>query len=157
MPRNPIESEWRFWPKVLPVESGCWEWQAFRCGNGYGRFSGYGCGKILASRFVYELCVGPIPFGLKVLHRCDNPSCVNPAHLFLGTMKDNSEDMVRKGRHRNQNTAKPICKHGHSLTPDNVYISQNKRQCRTCTITRSARKRAARHAAELAIEALEAS
>ncbi len=90
----------RFWFKVNvgnPTE--CWKWLAYCDPCGYGKFyvpqqrgMGY------ASRVAYELTNGPIPKGLYVLHRCDNPPCVNPSHLFLGSKKDNTQDMVRKQR-----------------------------------------------------------
>ena len=67
-------------------------------GGGY-PLSCLGAGKYTAtSRAVWEECFGPIPKGLFVLHKCDNPKCVNPEHLFLGTQKDNMEDKTRKGR-----------------------------------------------------------
>lgn len=77
----------------------CWIWTAATvCGYGC---IGYGAGKIAkAHRVSWELHNGPIPGGLCVLHHCDNPLCVNPDHLFLGTRKDNSDDMIAKGRDR---------------------------------------------------------
>lgn len=83
-----------FWSKVekIPFHS-CWEWIAAQK-DGYGRFgsSGY------AHRYSYELHKGKIPQGLFVCHHCDNPSCVNPDHLFLGTNEDNVRDMFQKNR-----------------------------------------------------------
>jgi len=94
---SPIEE--RFWAKVNKIEGGCWEWTAAKS-VGYGRFKVDGR-LLLAHRFSYELQHGPIPEGLWVLHHCDNPCCVNPEHLFLGTRSDNMLDCVRKGRHVN--------------------------------------------------------
>lgn len=76
----------------------CWEWTGTRHRQGYGWF-GMGGKKIMAHRAAYTLFVGPIPKGLLVCHRCDNPSCANPEHLFLGTYRDNNRDCVAKGRH----------------------------------------------------------
>jgi len=75
----------------------CWEWSAGKFKQGYGAF-GIDKKMVNTHRVAYELFVGPIPEGLCVLHTCDNPSCVNPNHLFLGTQKDNIQDMVKKGR-----------------------------------------------------------
>lgn len=78
-------------------ENGCWEWTASVSRDGYGFFSSNG--KIRsAHRFSYEFFCGEIPSNLLVLHKCDNPRCVKPSHLFLGTVKDNVRDMVEKKR-----------------------------------------------------------
>ena len=83
-----------------PMSNGCIEWQGYKNKGGYGRrrFRGF---KKLVHREVYELTHGcVIPFGLIVCHRCDNPACINPSHLFLGTHKDNIQDCIKKGRHK---------------------------------------------------------
>lgn len=90
--------ETRFWRKVDrrgPNE--CWHWLGSRIGPGYGEFWANGA-KHISSRFSFELANGPIAAGLQVLHSCDNPPCVNPAHLTLGTALDNSRDMIAKRR-----------------------------------------------------------
>ena len=92
--------EWRFWQSVAPMTEGggCWEWVGTIGSNGYGNIAS--CGKKRsAHRVSWELHFGNP--GLKcVLHRCDNPPCVNPTHLFLGTHDDNMRDRTLKGRNR---------------------------------------------------------
>ena len=88
----------RFWNKVnKQAENGCWEWTASVNNKGYGwfRLDGKNRG---AHRVSWMLQHGAVPGGLFVLHRCDNPSCVNPDHLWLGTNADNMRDKVEKGR-----------------------------------------------------------
>jgi hypothetical protein len=83
--------------KKFIVTPGCWLWMGKLHPRGYGRFRGK-TGD-MAPRFSYECYRGEIPPGMQVCHKCDNPQCVNPDHLFLGTNQDNVDDKVRKGRH----------------------------------------------------------
>ncbi len=120
-PKRPIME--RFEEKCVPEPmSGCWIWlgRAHKT-HGYGIFSqwpklGY------AHRFSWTLHYGEIPKGLCVLHKCDVPLCVNPNHLFLGTVKDNMLDMARKGRQRKGTL---YCRNGH--------LKDYARRCQQCS------------------------
>jgi hypothetical protein len=89
----------RFWSKVRKIEGGCWEWIGGKNDEGYGKFNlNRNGGTVNAHRYSYQLNIGPIPKGMLVCHHCDNPSCVNPKHLFLGTAEDNAWDKENKNR-----------------------------------------------------------
>lgn len=90
----------RFFAKINKhCDNGCWEWTGYRNKKNYGSTTIYRIKKTLkAHRLSWILAKGEIHDGLSVLHKCDNPSCVNPDHLFLGTHIDNMDDMCSKGR-----------------------------------------------------------
>lgn len=104
------KDERRYWAKIDKNGSvpghvigldACWNWTAFRKpNNGYGTFhiGGRSGAIVLAHRLSYQIHFGPVPDDLSVLHRCDNPACCNPGHLFLGTQQDNVDDREAKGR-----------------------------------------------------------
>lgn len=95
MGRKPNTPE-RFWQRVDKA-SECWEWTGARTPAGYGKI-GWAKQDTYAHRIAWMLTHGAIPDGLHVLHRCDNPPCCKPAHLFLGTPADNAQDRDKKGR-----------------------------------------------------------
>ena len=130
--------EVRFWAKVEkrgPNE--CWPWRAKRQmrGGDYGHFESK-----LAHRIAFELHYGIAPGNKCVCHSCDNPPCCNPAHLWLGTRKENMDDMRRKGREpaiqrRHRSGPPEHCrKCGHRRTDDYVFRQYGKecRRCRAC-------------------------
>jgi len=125
---------------IYNSNNSCWTWIGNKNKQGYGYF-GLNGKTWKAHRLVWVFAFGKIPGGIFVLHKCDNPMCVNPSHLFLGTHKDNMDDMVAKGRAVNPKKDRVACKNGHLFSKENtrytpklsdnnkVYIN---RFCRVC-------------------------
>lgn len=88
----------RYWAYTKKAE-GCWEWSGYRDQNGYGRLH-LGARPVLAHRVAWEIFRHPLTPDQHVCHRCDNPPCVRPEHLFLGDHADNMADKMKKKRHR---------------------------------------------------------
>lgn len=86
-----------FWIKVKKVPGSCWEWIGGRSVQGYGKWT-FADRTVVAHRFSWQIVNGPIPKGAMILHSCDNPPCVNPSHLRLGSHRENMEDRQKRGR-----------------------------------------------------------
>lgn len=131
------------------TESGCWEWRGRRLPGGYGTIPHpKGSTWLYLHRLMYERYVGPIPEGLFIRHKCDNPPCSNPAHLEPGTHADNMRDMAERGRARNAyslgvvrygtttdgKVATKCRKRGHDITAEDALIrfDDGKVKCRAC-------------------------
>lgn len=143
----------RFWEKVELIPfSTCWHWNAAIAKNGYGKFnvgrSDVTHKKITktAHRLSWEFFnKREIPDGKLACHTCDNRSCVNPGHIFIGTHKDNMQDCAKKGRTKNYsyNKYKKMCKWGHQFTEENTLLYKRKdsngyqRRCKQCVLTAS--------------------
>lgn len=122
----------RFWAKV-DTTGDCWLWTGATTGKGWhGRFSVDGR-LTMAHRYSWEMANGPVPDGMKVLHRCDVPACVRPIHLFLGMQADNMRDAGRKGRIGTGKNA-THCKRGHPFTEHRA--ANGRRFCHACYLDR---------------------
>lgn len=129
-------TEQDFWNKALPLDGGCWEWQSgpkTKGKHGRFRFNGKYDG---AHRVAYLLTHGQITPGMYICHTCDNPSCVNPEHLYEGTNQDNQIDAVERGQHWyiNPHIQKTHCSRGHEYSEENTYYKPKNghRDCKTC-------------------------
>ncbi len=111
----------RFWKYVdVRGDNECWEWTAGKSDWGYGLLTVSGK-RLKASRISWWIHKNQDPWELDVLHTCDNPPCCNPNHLFLGTQKDNSQDMTQKGRHGRLGDGMPGERNGnHKLTEKDI-------------------------------------
>lgn len=127
----------KFWARV-DTTGDCWTWTGRLNEHGYGQTPFTSAGTRKAHRVSWMIHNGAIADGLCVCHRCDTPSCVNPAHLFLGTHLDNMRDMASKGR--GAKTLATHCVHGHSLADAYIHVRAadgvRQRACRTCAAIR---------------------
>jgi hypothetical protein len=134
----PTQERFMKFIKINPTTS-CWEWQGAKHEYGYGLFEFKSANgrwrSICAHRIAWIIFKGPIPDKLHIRHKCDNPPCVNPDHLEIGTHKDNMRD--RHERKTHPFSALTHCKNGHEFTTENTYLWRRSdtniiRKCRTC-------------------------
>lgn len=136
----------RFWKFVHhEPNTGCWLWGGALDSRKYGHIGGPNQTILKAHAISYEIHHGKPPAGMLILHKCDVTWCVNPAHLYAGTAKQNSEDAVRRCRTKKHTTKN--CPQGHPYSGDNLYITYNcARRCRICVAVQRERHRARRAA-----------
>jgi hypothetical protein len=132
-----------FWERI-DTSGDCWIWTGAKDRYGYGyihKNSGLVSGWKNIHRLIYQVMISDIPSGLFVCHRCDNPPCCNPEHLFLGTIQDNNRDRDQKKRTNiaaavaarvAKQLARTHCSKGHDLTPENTIFGKKDHRHRTC-------------------------
>lgn len=129
----------RIMSRVVVDDSGCWVFTGARVATGYGKVQ-YNNKGYLAHRFMLQRSLGKPLGDLHACHKCDNPPCCNPDHLFAGDDKANFQDCAAKNRHANKR--KTHCKEGHEYTPENTRMVRSqlrgewKRQCKRCYMIR---------------------
>lgn len=122
----------RFYLNINKLSNSCWEWTGYRNKQGYGQIS-VKCKQKMAHRISWELTHGYEPKKF-ILHICDNPSCVNPKHLYEGNIFQNMKDKIERNRHHNQK--KVSCPKGHLYDEKNTRIYKGRRYCRFCDVLR---------------------
>lgn len=133
-----IISQSEFVEKIIPrvlvePETWCWNWQRSTTHNGYGQIHTFGDRlQTRVHRISYLFFKGPILAGNIIGHTCDNRRCLNPDHLWQGTVLDNQRDMSHKGRGRSGGNFMTHCKRGHKFDTENTYVNLGRRVCRTC-------------------------
>jgi hypothetical protein len=137
------EMQVRFWRKVQKLgPDECWTWVGKVNGKNYGRFSFSRTIQLLANRVSLAIALGNLDDDQMACHHCDNPSCVNPLHLYAGDAESNARDAVVRGRLRSANAAKTHCQNGHEFNADNTFLKfGGRRGCRICRLEWSRRKR----------------